>query len=129
MTYAKNVLCVYGFGLVKKRDSVKFVTLIIWREPANDHDDFYFSVVKIKGINSENRSKLSYPIIFSAKRPQLKSLEVQASTSESSDDPNFCEPKRNTSNEDSNPYYTISLPERLNKLIRMNLVTSDILAF
>ncbi|GFW60397.1 uncharacterized protein TNCV_942641 [Trichonephila clavipes] len=78
-----------------------FETPMIWREPQNHHDDCYFCVVKINGINSGNRNKWSYPNLSSAQRPQLKSREVQPSTSNSSNDPNPCDPERNTSRENS----------------------------
>ena len=82
---------------------------MIWREPRNHYDDFYFCVVKINGINPGNRSKYSYPNLTSAQRPQLKSREVQPSTSKSSDDPNLCKPEQNTSSEDSDLDYKCSL--------------------
>ncbi|GFU53435.1 uncharacterized protein TNCV_3029401 [Trichonephila clavipes] len=56
-----------------KRDAVMLETPMIWREPQNHHDDCYFCVVKINGINSGNRNKWSYPNLSSAQRPQLKS--------------------------------------------------------
>ncbi|GFU67579.1 uncharacterized protein TNCV_1643281 [Trichonephila clavipes] len=79
-----------------KRYAVMFETPMIWREPQNHHDDCYFCVVKINGINPGNRNKWSYPNLSSAQRPQSKSREVQPSTSKSSNDPNPCDPKRNT---------------------------------
>ncbi|GFW40561.1 uncharacterized protein TNCV_4823971 [Trichonephila clavipes] len=44
-----------------KRDAVMFETPMIWREPQNHHDDCYFCVVKINGINPGNRNKWTYP--------------------------------------------------------------------
>ncbi|GFU02759.1 DUF4817 domain-containing protein [Trichonephila clavipes] len=90
--HAKNVWYVYDYGS-GKRDAVMFETPIIWREPQNHHDDCYFFVVKINGINPENRNKWSYPNVSSAQRPQLKSREVQPSISKSSNDPNPCDPE------------------------------------
>ena len=121
-----------------KRDAVKFVTPMIWREPQNHHDDCYFCVVKINGINPGNRSKWSYPNLSSAQRPQLKSREVQPSTSTSSDDTNLCEREQNISSDDSDPDYKCSLSDpqpfnqkELNDLVRdLNLPkeSSEILA-
>ncbi|GFX04713.1 uncharacterized protein TNCV_1912581 [Trichonephila clavipes] len=78
-----------------KRDAVMFETPMIWREPQKHHDDCYFCVVKTNGINPGNRNKWSYPL-SSAQRPQLKSREVQTSTSKSSNDANPCDLERNT---------------------------------
>ncbi|GFW77892.1 uncharacterized protein TNCV_3911021 [Trichonephila clavipes] len=78
------------------------------REPQNHHDDCYFFVVEINGINPGNGNKWSYPNLSSAQRPQLKSREVQPSTSKSSNDPNPCDPERNTSSENSHSYYKFS---------------------
>ncbi|GFX11768.1 uncharacterized protein TNCV_4341131 [Trichonephila clavipes] len=91
-----------------KRDAVMFETPMIWREPQNHHDDCYFYVVKINGINPGNRNNWSYPNLSSAQQPQLKSLEVQPSTSKSSNDPNPCDPERNTSSENSDSDYKFS---------------------
>ncbi|GFV39219.1 uncharacterized protein TNCV_2089591 [Trichonephila clavipes] len=96
--YARNVWYVYDYGPV---NAVMFETPMIWREPQNHHDDCYFCVVKINGNNPGNRNKWSYPNLSSAQRPQLKSREVQPSTSKSSNDPNPCDPERNTSSENS----------------------------
>ncbi|GFX13589.1 uncharacterized protein TNCV_3136621 [Trichonephila clavipes] len=85
-----------------------FETPMIWREPQNDHDDCYFYAVKINGINPGNRNKWSYPNLSSAQRPQLKSREVQPSTSKSSNDRNPCDPERNTSSENSDSDYKFS---------------------
>ncbi|GFU96802.1 uncharacterized protein TNCV_4626191 [Trichonephila clavipes] len=85
-----------------------FETPIIWQEPQNHHVDCYFCVVKINRINPENRNKWSYPNLSSAQRPQLKSREVQPSTSKSSNDPNLCDPERNTSSENSDSDYKFS---------------------
>ncbi|GFU43320.1 uncharacterized protein TNCV_3768601 [Trichonephila clavipes] len=61
-----------------------FETPLISQEPQNHHDDCYFCVVEINGINPRNGNKWSYPNSSSAQRPQLKSLEVQPSISKSS---------------------------------------------
>lgn len=58
-----------------KRSALKFKTPMIWREPTNHHDDCYFCVVNITGINSANKNKWSYPTLPSAQRPLLHSNE------------------------------------------------------
>ncbi|GBP08561.1 hypothetical protein EVAR_77228_1 [Eumeta japonica] len=93
-----------------------FVTPMIWREPRNHHDDCHFCVVKINGINPENRNKRSYPILSSAQRPRLKSREVQSSTSKSSDDANPGEPERNTSSEDFESDYFSQEPQPFRRI-------------
>ncbi|GFS93012.1 uncharacterized protein TNCV_532211 [Trichonephila clavipes] len=69
-------------------------------------------VVKINGINPGNRNKWSYPNLSSAQRPKLKSREVQPSISKSSNDPNPCDPERNTSSENSDSDYKFSQEPR-----------------
>ncbi|GFW91207.1 putative transposable element [Trichonephila clavipes] len=85
-----------------------FETPMIWREPQNHRDDCYFCVAKINGINPGNRNKWSYPNLSFAQRPQLKSREVHPSTSKSFNDPNPCDPERNTSSENSDSDYKFS---------------------
>ncbi|GFY18904.1 uncharacterized protein TNCV_3875921 [Trichonephila clavipes] len=101
----------------RKRDAVMFETPMIWQEPQNHHDDCYFCVVKINGINPGNRKNRSYPNLSSSQRSQLKSREEQPITSKSSNDPNPCDPERNTSSENSDSDYKFS-QENLNHLIR-----------
>lgn len=60
-----------------KRSSLKFQTPMIWREPKNHHDDCYFCVVDINGINSNNCNKWIYPDLPSAKRPTMLSNLAQ----------------------------------------------------
>ncbi|GFX82963.1 uncharacterized protein TNCV_4938331 [Trichonephila clavipes] len=83
-------------------------TPMIWQKPQNHHDDYYFCVVKINGINPGNRNKWSHPNLSSAQRPQLKSREVQPSTSKSSNYPNPYDPERNTSSENFDSDYKFS---------------------
>lgn len=52
-----------------KRSCLKFGVPMVWREQQNHHDDCYFCLVKIVGINSKNRSKWTYPDLLSARRP------------------------------------------------------------
>ncbi|GFV38225.1 uncharacterized protein TNCV_4792111 [Trichonephila clavipes] len=106
-----------------KRDAVMFETPMIWREPQNHHDDCYFCVVKINGINPGNRNKWPYPNLSSSQRPQLKSREVQPSTSKSSNDPNPCDLERNTSSENSDSDYKFSQePQSFNQKELSDLV-------
>ena len=49
---------------------------MVWREQKNHHDDCYFCIVNISGINRNNQSKWSYPDLDSARRPHLHSNEV-----------------------------------------------------
>ncbi|GFY75330.1 uncharacterized protein TNIN_349391 [Trichonephila inaurata madagascariensis] len=53
IAFQKCVVCLrlWSSG---KRDAVMFETPTIWREPQNHHDDCYFCVVKINGINPGN---------------------------------------------------------------------------
>ncbi|GFV59718.1 uncharacterized protein TNCV_1907891 [Trichonephila clavipes] len=93
-----------------------FETPMIWREPQNHHDDCYFCVGKINGINPGNRNKWSYPNLASAQRPQLKLREVKPSTSKSSNHPNPCDPERNTPSENSDSDYKFSQePQPINQ--------------
>lgn len=56
--------------------SLKFGVPMVWREPKNHHDDCYFCLVNITGINRNNRSKWTYPDLDSARRPCPHSDEV-----------------------------------------------------
>ena len=49
---------------------------MVWREPKNHHDDCYFCMVNITGINRNNRRKWKYPDLESARRPVPHSDEV-----------------------------------------------------
>ncbi|GFV22119.1 uncharacterized protein TNCV_5006021 [Trichonephila clavipes] len=87
------------------------------------HDGYYFCVVKINGINPGNRNKWSYPNLSSAQRPQLKSREVQPSTSKSSNYPNPCDPERNTSSGNCDSDYKFSQePQPFNQKELIDLV-------
>lgn len=59
----------------KKRPTLKFKSPMIWREPTNHHDDFYFCVMNITRINRKNSSKWTYPNLKSAIRPILNTSE------------------------------------------------------
>lgn len=52
-----------------KRSCLKFGVPMVWREQINHFDDCYFCMVNIIGTNRNNRHKLSYPDIPSARRP------------------------------------------------------------
>ncbi|XP_044752601.1 uncharacterized protein LOC123312303 [Coccinella septempunctata] len=49
---------------------------MVCREPRNHHDDCYFCLVNIKGINRNNRHKWTYPDLDSARRPVVHSEEI-----------------------------------------------------
>lgn len=51
------------------RKSLKFMVPMIWREQKKHHDDYYFCITSLTGINKNNRSKWKYPNISSATRP------------------------------------------------------------
>lgn len=51
------------------RKSLKFGVPMMWREQKNHHDDCYFCMTSLAGINKNNRSKWKYPNISSATRP------------------------------------------------------------
>ena len=59
-----------------KRQSLQFGVPMVWREPKNHHDDCYFCMVDIKGINRNNRKKWKYPDLESARQPIPHSDEV-----------------------------------------------------
>lgn len=68
----------------KKRPTFKYKSPMIWREPSNHHDDCYFCVVNITGINRKNRSKWIYPSLQSAIRPVLSSSDESVPQSQPS---------------------------------------------
>ncbi|XP_044752720.1 uncharacterized protein LOC123312391 [Coccinella septempunctata] len=49
---------------------------MVCREPRNHHDDCYFCLVNIKGINRNNRDKWTYTDLDSARRPVVHSEEI-----------------------------------------------------
>ncbi|CAG9785945.1 unnamed protein product [Diatraea saccharalis] len=55
----------------KKRNKFRYQTAMVWKEPMNHHDDCYFCLVNITGINRKNRAKWEYPCIRSAYRRVL----------------------------------------------------------
>lgn len=52
----------------RNAESLKFMVPMIWREQKNHHDDYYFCITSLTGINKNNRSKWNYPNISSATR-------------------------------------------------------------
>lgn len=63
-----------------KRKCMKFGVPMVWREPKNHHDDCYFCVVNITGINRKNHSKWKYHDLPSARRPVSHSDDVPIPT-------------------------------------------------
>lgn len=47
---------------------MKFVVLMVWREPKNHFDDSYFRVMNIDSINWNNLSEWTYPNLESSRR-------------------------------------------------------------
>lgn len=58
----------------KKRNRFRYETAMMWKEPVNHHDDCYFCLVNITGINRKNRAKWEYPSIRSAHRRVLSPI-------------------------------------------------------
>ncbi len=58
------------------RKSLKFGVPMIWKEQKNHHDDCYFCMVNIVGINKNNRHKWKYPNVSSARRPTSHSEDI-----------------------------------------------------
>ena len=54
---------------------------MVWREPQNHHDDSYFCVVSIKGLNRYKKRKWEYPDLKSARRPVLHCENIPLSDS------------------------------------------------
>ncbi|CAG9787072.1 unnamed protein product [Diatraea saccharalis] len=87
-----------------KRSALKFKTPMIWWEPRNHHDDCYFCMVNITGINSANRDKWSYPTLSSAQKPLThsdQSLAPVPSTSSTSFEPENIENEEEKQDSDS----------------------------
>lgn len=101
----------------KKRPTFKYKSPMIWREPSNHHDDCYFCVVNITGINRKNRSKWSYPNLQSAIRPSSDVLEpssdVSALQSQPSTSSILTSPERLEDSEDGkdSDFYCLLEPE------------------
>ena len=58
------------------RKSLKFGVPMLWREQKNHHDDCYFCMTNVLGMNKNNRHKWKYPNISSAIRPMPHSDSV-----------------------------------------------------
>ena len=87
--------------------SLQFGVPMIWKEQKNHHDDCYFCMTNVSGINKNNRSKWKYPNIPSAARPmphsdiisipdfhrkiqECEEVEMEVSE-EADDDSDYCE--------------------------------------
>lgn len=85
----------------KKRNKFRYETTMIWNEPMNHHDDCYFCLVDITGINRKNRAKWEFPCIRSAHRRVLSpkiSPEPQADVPQ--EEPMHFEAKTDSSDSD-----------------------------
>ncbi|CAH1109803.1 unnamed protein product [Psylliodes chrysocephalus] len=91
--YAKGALSSYVYRQMRK-DMYK--TVMIWNEPMNRHDDCYFYLVKITGINRKNRAKWEYPSIQSTHRRVLS----PKSTPTLQEEPEDFETKNDSSDSD-----------------------------
>lgn len=49
---------------------------MVWREPSNNLNDYYFCLVNVKGFSKKNKQYLQYPSIPSAVRPVPHSEEI-----------------------------------------------------
>ncbi|KAK5649680.1 hypothetical protein RI129_000709 [Pyrocoelia pectoralis] len=111
------------FWTVGKRKCLKFGVPMVWREPRNHHDDCYFCLVNIKGINRNNRQKWPYPDLDSANRPVLHSEQIPIPSFSSlpslpEDDaalPTFDEIQCMSSENDSDFEADLSSPQRFNQ--------------
>jgi hypothetical protein len=55
--------------LNRRKSSMPFAVPMVWREPANHHDDCYFCLVNTCGFTSKTKHKIVYPNLPSALRP------------------------------------------------------------
>jgi hypothetical protein len=59
-----------------KKNSFRFGIPMMWREQQNHTTDCYFCSVDVKGFNTKNKNKISYPNFHSAIRPVPHSSEI-----------------------------------------------------
>ena len=59
-----------------KKNSFRFGIPVMWREQQNHTTDCYFCSVDVKGFNTKNKKKISYPNLNSAIRPVPHSSEI-----------------------------------------------------
>ena len=64
-----------------KVSSMRFGVPMIWHEPKNHHDDFYFCMVDMSEWNQQKKKDWYYPNIESARRPIPHCAEVPVFTS------------------------------------------------
>jgi hypothetical protein len=55
---------------------MSFAFPMVWREPKDHSTDYYFCIIKIKGIRSKFKKSVKYPNIPSAIRPISHSKEL-----------------------------------------------------
>lgn len=70
----------------RKKNSFRFGIPMMWREQQNHTTDCYFCSVDVKGFNTKNKNKISYPNLNSAIRPVPHSSEIPVPLSPSSFD-------------------------------------------
>ena len=73
-TWAPHIICKsckesLRLWTTSNRTALEFEIPVIWREPANHFDDFYFCKTKLVGYNKKNRKDILYPSVPSATRP------------------------------------------------------------
>lgn len=59
-----------------KKNSFRFGIPMMWREQQNHTTDCYFCSVDVRGFNTKNKTKISYPNLSSAIRPVPHSSEI-----------------------------------------------------
>ena len=73
-TWAPHIICKsckesLRLSTTGNRTALKFGIPMIWREPANHFDDYYFCITNLVGSNKRNQKNILYPSIPSATRP------------------------------------------------------------
>ena len=63
-----------------KKAAFNFAVPMVWREPRNHADDFYFCLTNITGFNASSRKKIKYPNLRSAMRPVPHSDDLPVPT-------------------------------------------------
>ena len=64
----KNCIKTLWYWTQGKRH-MRFSIPVIWCIPRNHHDDCYFCVIKLTGVNCKNKHTIAYPDILSVRKP------------------------------------------------------------